>query len=92
MRRLLLLVRRGNVTAEGHGLDAAAAGTSVRDVRVHACAVCAFRSTWACVPEHLGAESERSDDRSGQVVVDGGVSVGASPFFLRMDCPRSVRT
>ena len=38
------------------------------------------------------SESERSDDRCGQVVGVAEVSFGASPFFFRMDCPRSVRT
>ena len=38
------------------------------------------------------AESERSDDRRGQVVGVSEMSLGARPFFLRMDCPRSVRT
>ena len=42
-------------------------------------------TTWA-------AESERSDDRRGQVVVMSEMSLGARPFFRRMDCPRSVRT
>lgn len=38
------------------------------------------------------SESERSDDRCDQVVGVAEVSFGASPFFLRMDGPRSVRT